>query len=115
MQRQAGLPYDIGGSDNLAQAFRDFQRLLKTGFGHQHHELLAAHATDNIDAAQRIAQDLAQFPQNGVTRLVAIGIVDVFEAIDIEHEQGKRMAIALHMRKLGFTPLHEMAPVGQAG
>ena len=64
-----------------------------------HHELIAAHAHDDVLCSHRRLNALRNFLQKLVADFMAVRIVDVFEAIEIEeqHRQWRsRLARLLH-------------------
>ena len=68
-----------------------------------------------IEAANGPADTQREFPQNLVTRCVSIGIVDCLEMVDVEHEDGKRLAERgglLH--ESADMPFH-VAPIMETG
>ena len=67
-----------------------------------HHELIAAHAHDDVLGAHRRLDALRDFLQKLVADLVAVRIVDVFEAIEIEEQhcqRRSRLARLLHRHR----------------
>src|SRR5437660_4972886 len=62
---------------------------------HHHDELVATHAHDDVFRAHCGAYALRHDLQQLVTRLVAAGVVDVLEAIQIEEQHRKHRAAAL--------------------
>jgi hypothetical protein len=53
--------------------------------------------------------------QAGVAGLAAIAVVESLEVVDIEHDDGARLADPRAARAFGAQDVVEMAPVGQAG
>ena len=62
--------------------------------GRQDQEFLATEPADDVGLADGFQQDLAEFAQHGVARLVAIGVVDPFEVIHVENGDRHRLAAA---------------------
>ena len=60
------------------------------GIGHQHEELVAAISAQQVLGAQTIAHTLADVTQAGIADVVAMGIVDALEVVDVDerHAQG---------------------------
>jgi hypothetical protein len=56
-----------------------------------------------------------KFPQQRVARLVAVGVVDVFEVVQIQHQHGKAVAIPLEALKFLIRLDQEMAPIIERG
>ena len=81
----------------------------------QKNKLLAAVAAGNIYLAQTLAAALRQLHQGAVARQVPVGVVYIFEMVNIQHHQRQGGAItagALHFAPPGFL---EVAPVIQPG
>ena len=89
--------------------------MLRSGLGQDHQELVAADTTGNVDVSQGGSADPGDFDQRPVTGGMTEAIVDRLEAIDVEHDQGQRMAMALHPSQFLTQPFQYMAPIGQAG
>lgn len=75
-------------------------------------ELVAAHAREDIRAAQMRCDALHKFHQQRVADGVAVEIVDVLEIVDVD--EGKREA-PVAARENGFDALADEAAVGQPG
>ena len=58
--------------------------------GQQHGELVAAEPGDGVDLAQRAAQPLADLNQELVAVVVAEGVVDLLEPVQVEQQQRSR-------------------------
>jgi hypothetical protein len=61
------------------------------------HELLAAVAADPVDLARLALEDLRQPLQHRVTGLVAVGVVDALEPVEVDHHAGDGLVQALAM------------------
>ena len=57
--------------------------------------ILTAVAADGVAVAATSLQDPSQRFQHGVTRRVAVGVVDPLEEVDIDHYAGERCAVEL--------------------
>ena len=57
------------------------------GFHQQHRKLLAADSRRQIDAARAFAQDSTDATYGIVAGVVAEGIVEVFETVDVDHQK----------------------------
>ena len=72
-----------------AQTLGDEHRLAEAGLGHYHDKLLAAQATDQVDAAHLAHRALGEFAQDLVAGRVAMTVIDLLEMIDVEeHHRG---------------------------
>ena len=78
-------------------------------------ELVATQPRHSIRGAQRLAQPECHLLQKLIPGKVAECVVDVLEAIQVDHTQRERPTIALrHADGLGQAVLQQQ-PVGQAG
>jgi hypothetical protein len=86
-------PFDTmenGPLDLLTQAFRHLCGYLRGNWRRVRHdddELLAAIAAGQIHAAHIVAQPPGKFAQHIVAGIVAMGVVDVLEAVDVGDQQ----------------------------
>ena len=62
------------------------------GIGHHHHEFLAAIAAGQIDAAHIGGDAAGEFLQHFVADVVAVGVVDRLEVVDVHDDEGERLA-----------------------
>lgn len=75
-----------------AGVFGDLDRAVSVGVGEDQHELLAAVADDHIGGALHLAlQRLGDADQAVVSLLVAVGVVEGFEVVHIEHDDRQRL------------------------
>jgi hypothetical protein len=56
--------------------------------GHEDHELVAAHADDHVGGSNCVEETPGDGEKDLVSEFVAEGVVDVFEAIEIDDGQG---------------------------
>ena len=78
-------------------------------------ELFAATACNEVGLPQRAFDDGRKLDQGLVARLVAQGVVDGLEVIDVEKHRRKRRAIALGANHFLREPLVEVAPIEKRG
>ena len=84
--------------------------------GQQRRELVAAVAADDVDVgAQRVGQDAGDGHQGRVAGLVAVGVVELLEVVDIEHEQRERGVVAAEAGHLFAQAVAQVAVVGRGG
>ena len=69
-------------------------RHVAVGLGHQHPELVASQPAHDVRLAQGAAHRVGHEPQHGVACGVAVRIVDVFEVVQVEVDQGQGPAVA---------------------
>ena len=98
-----------------AQTLGDGVALLHRGVGQQHRKLLATQSSRHVFLAQQIpAQQVGQMNQYLVACGVPPGVIDPFEVVQIQHQEGRWGGAVRNMGDLGFEAGHESAPVGQA-
>src|SRR3954452_21695145 len=85
-------PGDRNGpmTDGVADALGGVARSLPAGLRQDDDELLAAVATDHVDLADLIADPVGDLHHHRVAHLVAVGIVDLLEQVEVEHQDGQR-------------------------
>jgi hypothetical protein len=81
------------------------------GTRQQDDELVAAEARGDVDPARLLGQHAAQPRQHAITDVVAVLIIDVLEAVEVECDDAERAAITRCARDLGADPLLQAAPV----
>ena len=100
-----------GGEEALAQLLRAGRR---TTLG-QHDELVAAQAADRVDGPHRGGEALGDRLQQEIAHPVAVGVVDVLEAVEVDEEHRHRVtARARPLEGLGGA-LEDERPVGEPG
>ena len=82
---------------------------------HDHGELLAADAADDVARTDERARELDQRDEDLVADRVSADVVDALELVDVEHRQRHRVAGAAHAHQLGPQALVEDAVVVEAG
>jgi hypothetical protein len=83
--------------------------------GTEDHELVPAEADHPIHWSQHGAKAIRHRPHQPITHLVAVGVVDLLEAVEV-HEQHCGLAVgALGGLDVIGQPVGEQHPVGQAG
>ena len=99
----------------MAQPLVERECLAFAGVGQDDAELLAAVAPGQVAAPQFLAQQACEQLQRVVALGVAMGIVDVLEMVDVEHDHHQRMPVAAGVGQLGLGPLGPGTAVEQAG
>jgi len=105
---------------------RDFGERGANLLGHQHGvfdrrlgqddgELLAAHAAEHVGAAQVLQAGAGQRPDHLVADGVAVGVVDILEAVDVEHDDAEVRVVAPVAFQFRLAEGEETAPVVAAG
>src|SRR3954468_11687739 len=77
-------------TDGVADALGGVARSLPAGLRQDDDELLAAVATDHVDLADLVADAVGDLDHDRVAHLVAVGIVDLLEQVEVEHQDGQR-------------------------
>jgi hypothetical protein len=72
----------------------DQQRVEAVGLRQQDPELVAADAAEHVLRARRAAQAVGDVREQGVPRLVAVGVVDVLEGVEVEQDERQRPGVA---------------------
>ncbi len=83
--------------------------------GHQQAELLATEARDQVFLARVLGDRRGHRAQRVIAGLVAMGIVDVLEVVDIDHRHRHLLTIQVQLRQLALALFQEAAAIGQAG
>ena len=79
------------GLDGGSNALGRFDRMLRVAFLQDDGHLFAAVAGGEIGALDERAEEFSQTLQDFVTGLMAVGVVDRFEFVDVEEEEGNRL------------------------
>ena len=87
--------------DPCAHALGQVVGAVEVGAGEDDRELLAAVAGGLVDLARGLAQHPGHLAQDDVALLVAVGVVDVLEVVDVEQHERQRLAEALGALDLG--------------
>ena len=85
------------------------------GVGEQDGELVAAQPRDHVGVADGAAQQAADGDQELVAGVVAEGVVDLLEVVEVEQQQRAARAVAPAPLEVALELGVEAAPVGQAG
>src|SRR5207253_10754060 len=107
--RRAGLPQ----RRRFPQALDDGPGLLEAASRQQDDELLAAVARDEVRGPERLAPDRGELAQQAVTGLVAVFVVELLEAVEVEHGDADVGALAPGAGELARELLVPGAAVGQ--
>src|SRR5512143_2216862 len=92
------------------QPLGQFLRAVERCVGKHHAELVAAEAGDEVAVAQAGFQRVAELDDELVARLVAEGIVDLLEVVDVQDQQAVGPAVLQGAEQL-LLLLVENAPV----
>jgi len=78
-------------------------------------ELVAAQAGDDVAVAHRSGQALRHLDEQLIAHMVAEGVVDDLEAIEVDQHQRQLLLVALAEAQRLFEALVQAEPVGQVG
>ncbi len=78
-------------------------------------ELLATVASEGIVTAQGRLHAAGGFAQDGIACLVAAGVVDLFETVEIGDQDGERLALAAAARELVLKGFEDRGAIVQSG
>jgi hypothetical protein len=81
----------------------------------EHHELLAPVAARDVVLAERSVDELRNVAEDAVAVLVAVGVVDQLEVVDIDDDDGKWPLVALRVCGLLAESALEVTPIEQTG
>ena len=98
-----------------AQALGHDEGAALVGLREQQRELLAADPRGQVDAPLPLERVLRDRLEGGVSRRVAVALVDRAEAVDVPDDHGDRPAGARGALELQLEQLLEGAPVQKAG
>jgi hypothetical protein len=106
---------EVGLTQPLGEAGGQPQRVPGVARRHDHPELLAADSTDDVGAPDGLPRDARELDQELVAGRMAVDVVDALEVVEIEHQDGDRVARARGARQLRAQALVEEAVVVEAG
>ncbi len=78
-------------------------------------EFIAAHAGQRIGGAQAALQARRQLAEQFVAVGVAVGVVDKFEAVDVDEQNGQGIGGARRGGEGELQPIVEQSAIGKAG
>lgn len=81
----------------------------------EHDEFVAAQARHRVLGAQGLADALGQVDQQGVAGMVAVGVVDRLESVQVEEQHGEIALAAAGAFDGLFQPVFQQDAVGQLG
>ena len=79
------------------------------------HELIAAIAGDRVAVADLTAQACRDADEQLVADLVAVDVVDLLEAVEVDEQDTDRGALAAKSRERRGQAVHQQVTIGQAG
>ncbi|MNN23517.1 hypothetical protein D3C81_1369190 [compost metagenome] len=98
------------------QAAGDFPgTLFGIGTGNQHRELIPAQARHAVAGTYALAQAMTDALQEEVAGIVAMGVVDRLEVIQVDQHESQGFALIVGKVQCQFCLFHQMAAIRQAG
>ena len=79
------------------------------------HELVATQAGDGVAEANRALEPAGEGDEYAITDVVAQGVVDVLEPVEVEEQHGDGLAAELGVGEGGFEPFEEDLAVDEPG
>jgi hypothetical protein len=105
----------MGPLDLIPESRQHLVDLSRAGLVRQHDcELVSAQARDDITRAERPLHSCSGLDQHEIAVLVAMGVVDRLEAVEIDEEEGARFAAARCGRDRVTEEFREQRPVREA-
>src|ERR1700755_993797 len=77
--------------DACAQAFSHNQGAIRISLGQNQNKFITTKPRRRVDISQFLSKDAGQHSQGLVARIVTCGVVKMFEAIEIKHQQRYRL------------------------
>ena len=109
------LGVEGGRADHQPDLLRELARPFEVGVGEQEAEFLSAPARDDVRGAQAGANTATQCDQHLVADGVSVAVVDLFEEIDVENDEGERVPMPRGEPEAPLKLGLQMAPVVEAG
>ena len=94
---RAAPPSELGNayvSTVLRKPLGDDERALHVHGGQDHGELLSAVARGEVHLSDGLAEDLGDLANDTVTLQVAVGVVELLEVVDVEHDEAEGGLVA---------------------
>ncbi len=105
----------IGDFDfEINEAVEHVLELVRVAFREKQHEFVAAEARGQVGAANRAGNVFGEGAQHRVARRMAVAVVDLLEAVEIEQKQGERGSLSLAAIDFGFHARFRKAAVVEA-
>jgi hypothetical protein len=114
--RDAELPGGphVGLGERVDDPARQAERVAGVARGHDHAELLAAEAADDVRGADDPAEEVGELDEHDVADAVAVDVVHALEVVEVEHEDGDRVVRPACPVQLGAEAVVEVAVVVEA-
>ena len=115
--RHGHLPgrLELDLAQTLGEARSEPQRVSCIARGHDHAELLSSDATDDVGLSHGLPRQARELDQQLVACPVAVDVVDAFEVVEVEHQDGDRVVGARCTRQLRPQTFMEKPVVVETG
>ena len=110
-----GNAFESVGADPTADPVGGDLRRALAGLRHEDRELVSAEASEMVDLAQGVPEQLGQRPQDLVPRIVPVRVVDLLEAVHVDHQARQLRAVAAGELELVRERVVEAATVVESG
>ena len=80
-------------SDQCPDMFADGSEFIDIAYGEQHQELFSAPSDEGVRPSDTVPDSFGKFNQGVVTAVVAEGVVDLFEVININHDDAHHLLL----------------------
>ena len=98
-----------------AEVFGALVRDIRAGVGENQHEFLAAVSTDDVARADLRLEQTAQLAQHHVADIVPERVVELFEMVEIQHDDTEGPGTTLGASQFALEGFFEIAPIEQSG
>ena len=99
-----------GHSDGIGA----LHRAVHGGVGHQHHEFFTPIAAGEVGGTNRALEAFGNGRQHRVACGMTKGVVEAFEVVDVNHENGERLTTVATADEQALQGVFHVAPVVQA-
>ena len=99
----------------FSHPFRERHRRIQHGAGQQQHELLSTIPAGAVDLTDFVAKDPGQLLEHGVAGLMAKGIIDALEPVEIAHHTGEWLIQTLGVLEHLIYAFLEMPSIIESG
>ena len=84
---------------------------MQPGHGQEHHEFLTAEARQGVAVANNVGRTVTNLLQHLVAHYMTVEIIELFEVVDIEQDQGQFIIIASAIGKFLIRLFFKISPI----
>ncbi len=99
----------------LTHLFCTLKGLVQGSPGHQQDEFFSSITAGHVFVAHTLAQQASKFFQDGVSCFVAVGVIEVFEVVEVQHDQPDFGVVPLGASHFAFKGFFQITAVEQSG